>query len=130
MIIEVKGTNRDSMKDKLKQKQQELKDWLKKLGLSQNVFAERVFYKINESDNEKEMKQFIERFKKAINRESTDIGLIESYLKILYEQNEFLKLGLVTHEPYCDDEFSDAFNKRMKKLSEKITDSILEKDNE
>jgi len=118
------------MKDELKQKQQELKDWLKKLGLSHNVFAERVFYEINESDNEQEIQQFIERFKKAINRESTNIGLIESYLKILYQQNEFLKLGLVVHEPYCEDEFSDAFNKRMKKLSEKITDRILEKDNE
>ena len=118
------------MKDELKQKQQELKDWLKKLGLSQNVFAERIFYEINESDNEQEIQQFIERFKKAINRESTDIGLIESYLKILYQQNEFLKLGLVNHEAYCDDEFSDVFNKRMKKLSEKITDSILEKDDE
>ena len=118
------------MKDELKQKQQELKDWLKKLGLSQNVFAERVFYEMNESDNEQEIKQFTERFKKAINRKSTDIGLIESYLKKIYQQNEFLKLGLVTHEAYCDDEFSDVFNKRMKKLSEKITDSILEKDNE
>ena len=130
MIIEVEGTNRDNMKSELKQKQQELKDWLKKLGLSQNVFAERIFYEINESDNEQEIQQFIERFKKAINRESTDIGLIESYLKILYQQNEFLKLGLVNHEAYCDDEFSDVFNKRMKKLSEKITDSILEKDDE
>ena len=130
MILEVEGTNRDNMNIELKQKQQELKDWLKKLGLSQNVFAERVFYEINESDNEQEIQQFIERFKKAINRESTDIGLIESYLKILYQQNEFLKLGLVNHEAYCDDEFSDVFNKRMKKLSEKITDSILEKDDE
>ena len=130
MILKVKGTNRDNMKSELKQKQQELKDWLKKLGLSQNVFAERVFYEINESDNEQEIQQFIERFKKAINRESTDIGLIESYLKILHEQNEFLKLGLVNHEAYCEDEFPDVFNKRMKKLSEKITDSILEKDDE
>ncbi len=118
------------MKDELKQRQQELKDWLKKLGLSQNVFAERVFYEMNESDNEKEIKQFTERFKKAINRDSTDISLIESYLKILYQQNEFLKLGLVVHEPYCDDEFSDLFNKRMKKISKNITDKLLEKDDE
>lgn len=118
------------MKDQLKEKQQELKEWLKKLGLSQNVFAERVFYEINESDNEDEIKQFIERFKKAINRDSTDIGLIETYLKSLYQQNEFLKLGLVVHESYCYDEFSDTFNKRMKKISKDITDNIIEKDNE
>jgi hypothetical protein len=116
------------MKDELKQKQEELKQWLKKLGLSQNVFAQRVFYEINENDNEEEIKQFTERFKKAINRDSTDIGLIESYLKILYQQNEFLKLGLVVHESYCDDEFSDAFSKRMKKISKNITEKLLEKD--
>jgi hypothetical protein len=118
------------MKYQLKQKQQELKEWLKKLGLSQNVFAERVFYEINESDNAIEIKQFVERFKKALNRESTDVGLIESYLKILYQQNEFLKLGLVVHKPYYEDEFSEIFNKRMKKISKNITDNIIEKDNE
>jgi len=118
------------MKDELKQKQQELKDWLKKLGLSQNVFAERVFYEMNESDNEQEIKQFTERFKKALNRGSTDIGLIESYLKILYQQNEFLKLGLIVHEAYCDNEFSDTFNKRMKTISKNITDKLLEKDDD
>lgn len=118
------------MKHELKHKQQELKDWLKKLGLSQNVFAQRVFYEMNESDNEEEVQQFTERFKKAINRDSTDIGLIEIYLKILYRQNEFLKLGLVVHESYCDDDFSDAFNKRMKKISKDITDKIIEKEYE
>ena len=118
------------MKHKLKIKQRELKEWLKKLGLSQNVFAERVFYNINESDNKEEIQQFIERFKKAINRDSTDIGLIESYLKILYEQNEFLKLGLVVHESYCEDEFSETFNKRMQKISKNITDKIIEKGEE
>lgn len=118
------------MDSELKKRQNELKEWLKKLGLSQNIFAERVFYEMNESDNEEEIKRFIERFKKAINRDSTDIKLIESYLKILYKQNEFLKLGLVTHEVYCKDEFYDVFNKRMKKISKNITDRILEKDDE
>ncbi len=118
------------MKNELKQKKEELKEWLKKLGLSQRVFAERIFYEINESDNEKEINQFFERFKQSLRRESTDIGLIESYLKILYKQNEFLKLGLVIHEPYCDDEFSDTFNKRMKTIYKNITDKLLEKDDD
>lgn len=115
------------MDSELKKKQNELKEWLKKLGLSQNIFAERVFYEMNESDNEEEIKRFIERFKKAINRDSTDIKLIESYLKILYEQDEFLKLGLVNHEAYFEDEFSKSFNKRMKKISKNITDKIIER---
>ena len=114
------------MKDELNKKQQELKSWLKKLGLSQPVFAERVFYHINDSDNEKEIKQFIERFKKAINRSSTDVKLIESYLDILFEQNEFLKLGLVKPQFHYKDDFDDDFNKKMKEISQSISENIVE----
>jgi len=106
----------------LHKKQQELKSWLKKLGLSQSVFAERVFYHINDSDNEEEIKQFIERFKKAINRSSTDVKLIESYLSILFEQNEFLKLGLEKPQFYYENDFDDDFNKKMRKISQSISE--------
>ena len=116
------------MKDELNKKQQELKSWLKKLGLSQPEFAERVFYYINDSDNEEEIKQFIERFKKAINRNTTDIKLIESYLDILYEQNEFLKLGLVKPQFYYENDFDNSFNKKMKEISQSIS-KHLEKAN-
>jgi hypothetical protein len=115
------------MNTDLKEKQQVLKDWLKKLGLSQNIFAERVFYYMNDSDNEEEMKQFIERFKKAINRDSTDIKLIESYLDILFEQNEFLKLGLVKPVFHYENDFDDSFNKKMREISKNISEE-LEKD--
>ena len=110
------------MNNELKEKQQELKKWLKKLGLSQPIFAERVFYHINESDNKEEITQFIWRFKQAIKRDSTDIQLIESYLDILFEQNEFLKLGLVRPKFHYEDDFCDDFNKRMKKISKAITE--------
>ena len=112
------------MKDELNKKQQELKSWLKKLGLSQPVFAERVFYHINDSDNEEEIKQFIERFKKAINRSSTDVKLIESYLDILFEQNEFLKLGLEKPQFYYENDFDDNFNKKMRKISQSISEGF------
>jgi len=114
------------MNTKLKEKQQDLKDWLKKLGLSQNIFAERVFYYMNDSDNEEEMKQFIERFKKAINRDSTDIKLIESYLDILFEQNEFLKLGLVKPKFHYENDFDDMFNNKMKNISKSISEKLEE----
>ena len=118
------------MKDKLQQKQEELKCWLKKLGLSQAVFAERLFNNTNESDNEKEIKQFIERFKKAINRDTTDIKLIETYFGFLFKQNEFLKLGLVKPNFHYEDEFLDEFNLRMKKISKKITEKIISQNKE
>lgn len=115
------------MNSELKEKQQILKDWLKRLGLSQNTFAERVFYYMNDSDNEEEIKQFIDRFKKAINRDSTDIKLIESYLDILFKQNEFLKLGLVKPVFYYENDFDDSFNKKMREISKNISQQ-LEKD--
>ena len=114
------------MNNELKEKQQDLKNWLKKLGLSQNTFAERIFYYINDSDNEEEMKQFIERFKKAINRNSTDIKLIESYLDILFEENEFLKLGLVKPKFHYESDFNNMFNQRMKDISKSISKRIEE----
>ncbi len=116
------------MDTELKEKQKLLKDWLKKLGLTQPIFAERVFYYINDSDNEEEMKQFIERFKKAINRNSTDIKLIESYLDILFEQNEFLKLGLVKPQFHYENDFDNKFNKKMKKISRTISERLEEAD--
>jgi len=116
------------MNTELKEKQQDLKDWLKKLGLSQNIFAERVFYYMNDSDNEEEMNQFIERFKKAINRNTTNIKLIESYLDILFEQNEFLKLGLVKPIFHYENDFDDAFNKKMKEVSQTISERLEETD--
>lgn len=117
------------MNTNLKEKQQILKDWLKKLGLSQNIFAERVFYYMNDSDNEEEIKQFIERFKKAINRDSTDIKLIESYLDILFEQDEFLKLGLVKPKFHYENDFNDKFNQRMKNISKSILEKLEEEAN-
>lgn len=114
------------MNTELKEKQQVLKDWLKKLGLSQNIFAERVFYYIYNSDNQKEMKRFIEKFKKAINRDSTDIKLIESYLDILFEQDEFLKLGLVKPLFHYENDFDNTFNQKMKKISKTISERLEE----
>lgn len=114
------------MNTELKERQQNLKNWLKKLGLSQNIFAERVFYYMNDSDNEEEMKQFVERFKKAINRKTTNIKLIESYLDILFEQDEFLKLGLVKPSFHYENDFDDDFNKKMKEISKSISEKLEE----
>jgi hypothetical protein len=117
------------MNTELKEKQQDLKAWLKKLGLTQPIFAERVFYYINDSDNKEEMKQFIGRFKKAINRDSTDIKLIESYLDILFEQNEFLKIGLVKPQFHYENDFDDIFNQKMKEISQTISERLEEETN-
>jgi hypothetical protein len=108
----------------LKEKKDELLKWIKTLGLTNNIFAERVFYYMNDSDNEKEVKKFQSKFNKLLQRDTTKIELIKTYLDILYEQEEFKKLGYVKPKNYFNDEFDNIFNKKMKKISQLITEEI------
>jgi len=118
------------MRDKkvFQEKKEELLFWINKLGLTQNIFAERVYYYMNDSDNEKEIKRFQEKFKKALQRDTTPIEQIESYLEILYEQEEFKKLGFIKPEFYFQDDFDDNFNDKIKNISQIITEEILNSD--
>ena len=109
----------------LKEKKDELVHWIKKLGLTNNVFAERAFYYMNNGDNEKEIKKFQSKFHKLLQRDTTNIALIESYLDILYEQEEFKKLGYIKPKNYFEDDFDISFNKKMKKISELISEEII-----
>lgn len=108
----------------LKEKKDELLKWIKKLGLTNNIFAERVFYHMNDSDNEKEIKKFQSKFNKLLQRDTTKIELIETYLDILYEQEEFIKLGYIKPKHHFKDDFDDIFNNRMEKISQSITEKI------
>jgi phosphopantetheine adenylyltransferase len=115
----MKGTKRDKfMIDKLKveEKQKELKEWLKKIDVSQLNFAERVYYHMYDNDNSEEIKRFKEKFKKDIRRSTTDIKLLESYLEILYNQEEFLKLGHTKTVFLFRNDFDDEFNGKLKVL--------------
>jgi hypothetical protein len=109
-------------------KKKELLYWIKKIGLTQAKFAERVFYYMNDSDNEEEIKSFKSKFDKAMQRDSTKIELIESYLDILYEQDEFIKLGYIKPKNHFKDEFDIDFNNRMKEISQSITEGISNND--
>ena len=109
----------------LQEKKDELINWIKKLGLTNNIFAERVFYYMNDSDNEDEIKKFQFKFNKLLQRDTTKIELIETYLDILYEQEEFIKLGYVKPKNHFEDEFDRVFNDRMKAISQSITEKII-----
>ncbi len=104
-------------------KQKELKDLIKKIGFTQNKFAQ-YFYNETESENEVETKQFQEKFKKQLHRKTTDIEIIDTYLKFLVELPAFAKLNDIKPNYIANNNFSDIFNKRMKKISESITKSL------
>jgi len=97
----------------IKEKQEELKEWLKKSGITNKAFAERVFYHLYDNDNPDEIQKFQEKFKKDITR-GKNTKLIETYLEILYEQPEFLKLGHTKTIFLYDNIFDDEVNQKLK----------------
>jgi len=111
----------------LEDKQKELKDWIEKIGFTRNKFAQ-YFYNDTESENEEETKQFQEKFKKQLQRKTTKIETIDKYLKFLYELPEFDKLNYIKPNYIVDNDISDIFNRRMKKISENITNKIKDED--
>lgn len=107
----------------IKSKQAELKNLIKKIGISQAKFARRVFCNISDSDDEKEMNLFCEKFKKHLNRNAS-IEVLETYLEFLYEQNEFIKLDLIKPKFYYDESFDADFIKKMKQISKSISKNL------
>ena len=105
----------------IEKKQQELKNYLKKIGLSQKALARRWHMWHNETDVETEISQFEETFKKQLRRPSTDEALIDAYIDFLFDQREAKSLDLI--RPVGDlyeDELTDRFYKLSKSLSQSV----------
>ena len=116
------------MRDKelFKKKKEELIHWIYKCGWTLDTFAEKVYTYMNDLDidNEEDIKKFKEKFKKALQRDTTHIELMDIYLDILYEQPEFEKLGYIRPKNYFEGEFDTNFNSKMRKISQRITEEL------
>jgi hypothetical protein len=110
------------------EKKEKLEFWINKLGLTKNIFAERVYWYMNDNGTNEEMESSRRKFIKALQRETTKLELLDSYLDILYELPEFEKLGFIKPKNYFKDDFNDNFNQRMKKISRKLTEEITYND--
>lgn len=115
---------KETNKEELFEKQSELKSWIKKIGLSQKKFAERYYYDTEDTDIEEEVFAFTKKFNKQLNRDTTSIKLIETYLEYLYSLDEFKKLSVVSNKNTSVDVFEKYFNDKMLKLSKEISESI------
>lgn len=105
-------------------KQNELKSWIKKIGLTQKYFAELYCVHYYHDPHESDIKRFYEKFKKEVTRETTDISILDKYLQFLFTLDEFKDVGYVKPDFYDEDKFTDNFNKRMKKISKSITENF------
>ncbi|MDR2789762.1 MAG: hypothetical protein LBB59_02150 [Campylobacteraceae bacterium] len=113
------GTDNLSQTEQL---QKEIKELLKQMGMSQAEFIRSC------SDlSEEEINPEIENFKKQLQRKTTKTDTLKKYLKIIYESDEYEKLNRIKLRPKLkNDNFSQDFEKEMKKISEYIDEKIKE----
>src|SRR5690606_4702751 len=62
--------------------QSQLKVLMNEVGWTQNRLARIIFTELSETDNEGDRRAFQERFKKALQRDTTKIELLETFLEI------------------------------------------------
>jgi len=115
--------------DDLENKKSELKYWIERIGWTPKYFSKQFFIMQNEitwgesdfldDQYDIDINQFYERFKKDISR-GKNIKRLDTYLKFLFETNEFQKTGLIKPNFHYQNDFNDDFNKRMKSISKYI----------
>ncbi|XQC04810.1 hypothetical protein ACOAJ8_07165 [Arcobacter cryaerophilus gv. pseudocryaerophilus] len=114
------------MSNNIKEKQEELKIWITKIGMTQKYFIEQYCID-NFNFTDEEIEQYYEKFKKEITRTTTKKEVLDKYFEFLYSLDEFKKVGYVKPFYIDDGKFDEDFNERMKKISEYITDFLQNK---
>ncbi len=118
------------MEATLTEKQNELRKWIKKIGLNQKYFAQLYAQHLYYDPHEDDIKAFYEKYKGHMkkDRTTTDVNIINKYLDFLFTLEEFKDTGYVKPTFHHKDRFSDSFNKRMEKISKKITEKLVNED--
>lgn len=105
------------------EKQNELKKWISKLGMTRKYFAEQYFIDtyIYEIDNEDEINAFYEKFKGHLKRKTTSVEKINIYLNYLYEMDKFKKKCYIRPNKIENDIFGKEFDQKMEEISKNIS---------
>lgn len=112
----------------VQEKQKELKDCIKKIGMTQKYFIEQYCIETFNNFTEKEIQNYYEKFKKEITRKTTKVQILDTYLNFLYSSEEFEKTNHVS--PFLvrkQEIFDEEFYKKMGKISSDITKMIKNK---
>lgn len=107
-------------------KQQELKEWLCKVGLSQNEFAALYLLEFDGNCAEEDIKRFQENFKKQLTRKTTKSGVVDNYLNFLFTTEKFKEVGYFKPQCHTDDLLGEDVKRVMRNISKKLTDKILQ----
>ncbi|WP_066402380.1 hypothetical protein [Aliarcobacter cryaerophilus] len=112
------------MSNNIKEKQEELKIWITKSGMTQKSFIGHYCNEFFSHYAEEDIEKYYDKFKKEITRTTTKIEILDKYFEFLYSLDEFKKVGYIKPFYVDDGKFDKYFNERMKKISKMITDYI------
>jgi hypothetical protein len=105
--------------------QNQIKDLAEKLGWTQNALARKLYCEINEVDDEDEILRFQERFKKELQRPTTNSEKLKRYIIIIISHPDAAKLGLVFNKHMPLKAISDELSNGLMKISRELDRELL-----
>jgi hypothetical protein len=106
--------------------QLQLKGLIKEIGWTQNKLARIIFTELSETDNEVDRVAFQERFKKALQRDTTKVELLETYLEIAVSHPDAKDAKRIFKKYAFPSALSPVLSDGMRKISKEI-DAYLKK---
>ncbi len=100
------------MSNNIKEKQEELKIWITKSGMTQKSFIGHYCNEFFSHYAEEDIEKYYDKFKKEITRTTTKIEILDKYFEFLYSLDEFKKVGYIKPFYVDDGKFDKYFNER------------------
>ena len=100
--------------------QDEIKKILAKLKWSQRRLGREFYIAKHEYDDDDEIRRYEEKVKKDLTRKSTKPELLNSYLEIIAQHNEFKNLDVVIFSYHKSGVLSDTMEEGMNDISKLI----------
>lgn len=109
------GTNQDSVEIQF-----QIKSLIAELGWTQNKLAEILYIELNDIDNEDEMERFQERLKKELQRSTTKVEKLKTYLDIIVRHRDTKKIDVVFNKHIPLGSISSTLSQAMGDISKEI----------
>lgn len=100
--------------------QSNIKRLAAEIGWSQNKLAKLFYTELNEVDDEHEIRLFQERLKKELQRSTTKVERLRTYLDIMLRQPEADKLDVIFNKYIPQKSISCSLSKSMQAISKEI----------
>jgi hypothetical protein len=106
--------------------QEEVKRLLGKLKWSQKRLGREFYYAKHDDDDSVEISRYEEKAKKDLSRQSTRPEVLQSYLDLIVQHNEFKKLDIIVPIYRKSDVLSEDMERGMVKISKLISELASE----